>query len=1044
MQYNYFKKSILMLFMLVMVNIDLASAQDIVKAVAAGQVSGKVFNQFRVPIKGVKVTVSKTTETAVTDTNGVFVIAAQKGSVLNLSAKGYNASRYTINRADKIAIQLSDQFLKNPDKLDVLYNTVSTESNLSAVSTIYTNQLTTTPASLYTYALPGQLAGLYTQQQSGFGSPQAGSPTTNSFLVNYVTSRNITTNDNNGQISLQVRGAINAYGYQSQPITIIDGVQRELSSIDPETIESVSVLKDGLSTILLGINSSNAVLLITTKKAQIGKTLISFTAQTAIQQSLGLPTPLPAYQYAYLYNEALQNDGKQPLYTTADFNAYLNHTDPIGHPDVNWFNTILRKNSPMRNYKLNITGGTNIARYSVSLNYLNQEGILNADKSLSYNTNNNLSRYILNSDVNISATKNFNIDLQLFGRVQSIGYPGQGASGFNGIFSSLFGTPNNTYPALNPNGSFGGINVAPYQNNLLAMSQYSGYSTTQNHDILTNLDLNYNMGDYLKGLSLRAKGNFAINSQNYIDRSLQNSVYQYNPDGSYTAYGTTRSQSNSFNNVSNSRYSYAQAAIAYDNSFGKNNFNALLFYDFRSVILTFDLPRLTQNRALQVSYNYDGKYFLTGAVNNSGDDRYPPGHRFGTYYAGGIGWQMGKESFIKDNISWIDSWKWRATYGNTGNGNAEVAGYFGYRKTYDSANGDSYPQGTGYGGGSGYGETNGLVNPNLNPERAHKINVGTDISLFKNKLLITADYFHERYYDLLKARGNSNQLIGAIYPYENLGINLMQGGELTVTHQSHVGDFNYFITGNATLLKTTIVFADELKPLYPWMVKTGNQLTTLYGYQSLGFFQTQQDASTSATTAGYTAKPGDIKYKDQNNDGIIDQNDVVAIGNTKPLIYYGLNFGFNYKGFNVSAILQGVGNNQTIYSQGDITQGFMGKGGFGGAPYGQAYTTILNRWTPETAATATTPRLTLNANSNNGAASTFYLHSANYVRLKNAEVGYTIPHIFTSRLGISSLRFFVNGENLVTIAGYKGLDPEVNGLGYPIQRVYNAGVSIKL
>jgi hypothetical protein len=407
MQYNYLKKSILVLFMLVMIGIDHASAQDTVKTVPAGYVSGKVFNQFKEPLTGVKVAVAKTTDTATTDKNGMFQIPAKKGSVLQITGKGFNAARYTINHADKINIQLSDQFLKTTDKADVLYNTISKDENLGAVSTIYTNQLTTTPASLYTYALPGQLAGLYTRQTSGFSSPQAGSPTTNSFLVNYVTSRNITTNDNNGQISLQVRGAVNAFGSASAPITVIDGVQRELSSIDPETIESVSVLKDGLSNILLGINSSNAVLLVTTKKPQAGRTLISFAAQTAIQQPLGLPTPLPAYQYAYLYNEALQNDGKAPFYTTADFDAYRNHTDPIGHPDVNWFNSILRKNSPMRNYKLNITGGNNIARYSVSLNYLNQAGILQSDPSLSYNTNNNLSRYILNSDINISATKNF-------------------------------------------------------------------------------------------------------------------------------------------------------------------------------------------------------------------------------------------------------------------------------------------------------------------------------------------------------------------------------------------------------------------------------------------------------------------------------------------------------------------------------------------------------------------------------------------------------------------------------------------------------------
>jgi hypothetical protein len=263
----------------------------------------------------------------------------------------------------------------------------------------------------------------------------------------------------------------------------------------------------------------------------------------------------------------------------------------------------------MRNYKLNITGGNNIARYSVSLNYLNQAGILQSDPSCHITLIITLAVISLILISTSAQPKTLLSICNCLAACKVLGYPGQGASGFNNIFSTLFGTPNNAYPIYNPNGSFGGNNQSLYQNNLLAMSQYSGYTLTQNHDILTNLDLKYDMGSYLKGLSLRAKGNFAINSQNFIDRSLQNPVYQYNANGTYNVFGSPRAQSNSFNNVSNSRYSYAQAAIAYDNSFGKNNFNALLFYDFRSIILTYDLPRLIQNRALQVSYNYDGKYF---------------------------------------------------------------------------------------------------------------------------------------------------------------------------------------------------------------------------------------------------------------------------------------------------------------------------------------------------------------------------------------------------------------------------------------------------
>ncbi|TWR24626.1 SusC/RagA family TonB-linked outer membrane protein [Mucilaginibacter achroorhodeus] len=1039
MRFKYCIKSILLTVITCMAVV--AHAQN------TRTIRGVVANQYNVPLKGVTIMVVNTKDTVSTDSKGFFTINAQKGAKLRFKKAGFNVAQFKVGNKDSIAVQLSDQFLKQPTKLDVLYNTVNMDDNLAAVSTVYTNQLTTTPASLYTYALPGQLAGLYTKQNSGFPNPQATSPTNSAFLFNYVGQHNIKSDDNNGQFDLQVRGAVNTFNGAQAPITIIDGVQRELSSIDPETIESVSVLKDGLSTILLGVNSSNAVLLVTTKKAQQGRTVISFTGQYGIQQSLGLPTPIPAYQYAYLINEALQNDGKVPLYSTSDFDAYRNHTDPVGHPDVNWFNTLLRKNAPMRNYKLNITGGSSVARYSVSLSYFNQEGILKTDPSLSFNTNTNLSRYILNSDVSITAAKNFDIDLQLFGRTQTITYPGQGGGIFANLLDRLYGTPNNAYPIYNPNGTFGGRNIDYFSNNLLALSQYSGYTNTQNHDILANVNLKYDMGNTLKGLSLRGKGNFAINSQNYIDRSLQNAVYQFQPaDSSYTAYGNPRTQNNSFNNVSNSRYAYAQGAINYDNSFGKNNVNAMLFYDFRSVVLTYDLPRFFQNRALQLSYNYDNKYYITGTVNNSGDDRYAPGHRFGWYYAGGIGWQMGRESFIKDNLSWINSWKWRASYGNTGNANVDLTGYYSYRSTYDSGKGQPYPQGTAYNTGGGYGEVNGVINPNINPERAQKINIGTDITLFNNTLAITADYYNDKYYDLLRSRGASNLLLGSAYPAENLGINRMTGGELTITHQSHVGDFNYFVTGNASMSSAKQVYFDELKQAYPWMVRTGKPITAIYGYTALGFFQTQQEANTSPTitAGGYKPQAGDIKYKDLNGDGVIDQYDVSAIGGLKPLVYYGLNFGFNYKGFNVSVLLQGVTNRQIAFTQGDITQGFNGKGAFGTLPYGQAYNSILNRWTPETAATATSPRLSAGFNANNSAMSTYYIHSGNYIRLKNAEIGYTLPHSITSKFNVSNLRLFVNGENLLTVSGYKGIDPEVNGAVYPIQRVFNAGVSVKL
>ncbi|RYD89435.1 MAG: SusC/RagA family TonB-linked outer membrane protein, partial [Sphingobacteriales bacterium] len=368
----------LVILMLALVTTGRAQQQDTTAMYVArpGTAGGVVLDEYGKPFMGVKVSVKGKTDMVVTDGVGHFEIAAANNAVLQFMFPNYNVQQVTVKGNRQIVVRLIDTYIKTPEKIDILYGTADANKSLGAISTIYTNQLTTTPATLYTYALPGQLAGLYTQQYSGFNSPPTVGQTKSDFIGNVVQHNNYSANDNS-EFALSLRGQV--------PITIIDGVQREIASLDPESIESVSVLKDGLSNILLGVNSSRGVLLITTKKAVAGTPRISFTAQAGLQSPQGLPTPLPAYQYAYLYNEALQNDGKLPIYSGADVAAYRDHTDPTRHPDVNWYDALLRKNSPMNSYKLNVSGGTNIARYNVSLNYLNQDGMFKTDAASPYN-----------------------------------------------------------------------------------------------------------------------------------------------------------------------------------------------------------------------------------------------------------------------------------------------------------------------------------------------------------------------------------------------------------------------------------------------------------------------------------------------------------------------------------------------------------------------------------------------------------------------------------------------------------------------------------
>lgn len=1027
---SYLKRCLtgFVILMLILVKTGYAAMQDTTARVSTHPdwVSGTVLDEYANPLKGVKVVIKGKTESVITGADGHFEINAAINDLLVFTTPNYNASTITVKGKGAITVRLIDTYIQSPDKINVLYGTKNASDNLGAISTIYTNQLTTTPATLYTSALPGQLPGLFTHQYTGFGAPQTASQTVGDFVGNVVQHNNYSANDN-FEIGLSLRG--------QQPITIIDGVQREISSIDPESIESVSVLKDALSNILMGINSSRGVLLITTKHGRPGAPRISFTAESGTQKPLDLPTPLSAYQYAYLYNEALQNDGKPSLYSADDFNAYRNHTDPIGHPDVNWFKTILRDNSPMTAYKLNVNGGTGVAQYSVSLNYFDQKGMFKTDPSVAYNTNNDLNRYIINSDLSVAVTKKFTVDLQLFGRIQQVTQPG---GGFGSILSDLYSTPNNAYPTRNPNGSFGGTTL--FTNNLLSETEFSGYQRTNSNDVMANLDLNYDLSGVTPGLSFKAKGNLAFESQSLLSRGLMNSAFLFTKDSTYAAVNSPIPQSNNFSSVSSARYSYAQAALNYDRHFGKHNVTGMLMYDTRTAVLNFDLSGVTRNRAAKAGYNYDGKYFVEASVNSSGYSRYPPDHQYGLFYAVGLGWQMGKEDFMKD-ATWVTSWKWRATYGKTGNGNIDNFGYYNFLQTYSKPNGYAYVLGTTRAGIQGF-QDNGLANPFEEWEKARKLDIGTDISLFNDHFKITADYYHDRYYDVMQIRGNSIALLGIQYPYENIGVNLYKGTELTLTYQDHINSFNYFITGNASMQKVTDVFSDEEPQPYPWLKHTGQSPEAIWGLTSLGFFKDADDAAKSATTTGYTAQAGDVKYKDLNNDGVIDQFDQSIIGNNKALLFYGASLGFNYKGFSLSVILQGVANRQLIYNN-NLVNGFGGLGVFGNVYSGQGYDALTGRWTPETANSATLPRLSL-GNPNNGLQSTLYLRSANYMRLKNAEVGYDLPYGWAHRLRLSGIRVFANGENLVTLYGYKGVDPEVYGIAYPMQRVFNAGVTIKL
>ncbi|MFT3948798.1 MAG: SusC/RagA family TonB-linked outer membrane protein [Agriterribacter sp.] len=983
-------------------------------------VSGSVVDEYGRALSGVTIQSKKTSVKTTSDNDGSYHIATQVNDVLELSYPNYKTSTITVRDSSTITItKLTLNTFATPGKTDVLYDTKNNEQILGAVSTIYSNQLSSTPASLYAYALAGRLPGLYTQQNRGW----QGANTTALGQIDvdglfYPNQKGLAAPTDNTEIGMTLRG--------QGPVTIVDGVQRDIYTIDPENIESVTVLKDGLSTILLGQRSSRGVILVTTKKPVSGKPHISLTAQTAIQQPLSLPDPVSAYQYAYLYNEALSNEGKTLGYTEADFQAYRNHSDPYGHPDVNWFNTILKNSSTMSRYSLNVTGGGKSARYAIGLGYLTDNALFQGSNA-AYATNATFKRYTVNSNIDVDVTKDFNVKLQMFARVQEDNQPGGGT---DAIITQMYTTPNNAYPIFNPDGSFGGTQA--FQKNLYAQLTQSGYIEGYTRDISSNLELNYKFDQFVPGLWAKVQSNISVYAANSTNRSAGVPSYKFSVSGTdttYNRYGSISDQVNAFALTYSAQFWYLQGAIGYSRSIGKNNFTIKAFYDRNQSIFNYDLPKTLQNIALAGTYDFNGKYFAEAALNYSGQDYYPPGKQFGLFYAAGLGWNLAKENFIKDNVSWINNLKLRASYGRTGNDNV---GYFTWRESYQlNVVIPTYPIGTNR--ASQYvTQQLSLANPNVTWEKGSKFNAGFDAAFFKNTFLLTLDYYNDRYSDLLQLRGKQSTMIGIAYPMENLGINNYSGVEVQATYQNNIRDFNYAISGNISTQQSKVIFSDEIEQKYDWNKRTGQRVGVEFGYVADGLIQTQQEAETSAAPAGYTLQPGDIKYKDLNDDGVINQYDQKAIGGTKPLVFFGATANISYKGFDISVLFQGVSNRKYLLIDNSFGSGTQ-----------QAYTYTIGRWTPETGTASTFPRLTPGANANNDLWSTYWMRNGNYFRLKNAEIGYSLPFKMVNRLKMTQIRIFAKGLNLFTRAAFNRVDPEVYGQVYPNQRVINFGVNVK-
>ena len=815
-------------------------------------------------------------------------------------------------------------------------------------------------------------------------------------------------------------------------LILVDGFENSFSELVPSEIESVTLLKDASATAIYGLRGANGVLLVKTKRGNNSSLKVNISSQIGFQQASRLPKYLNSNDFAKYYNQAQMNDGLTPVrYSPEDLEAYRTGSDPLYHPDVNWYNEVLSKTSPLYNFNMNFRGGDNTVKYFVLLNAISNDGLLKRTEGLSDNTKNqSYNRYNIRSNIDLNITRQFSAAVTLGINIADKVNPG--GQNTNGLFD-LLGTINpNSFPVYNPNGSFGGNGNF---SNPLGDILETGYWSSNSRNLNAALKLTQKLDAITEGLSV--SGGISFNSY-YIGYSNKNKTYQRYPislgSDSSVVYGSPFGQESSLtgNEGQSSQWrNYTlEGFVNYNRTFGKNQLDVITGYSTESQVITggeqpFVHTGLLGRYTLTNSKKYIGEFSFA----YQGSENFAPGKQYGFFPAGSVGWIISEENFLKNNPV-IKFLKLRTSYGLTGN-DAIGGSRFMYSQYYTNSGGYYW----GIGNTVNYGVTQGpLANPNITWEKESKFNIGLEANL-SNKMDISVDYFNNNRYDILATPNRDvPTYIGVDLPLLNVGEVGNQGFEATLKYNGNSGkNFKYFVELNTWMAKNKILYNSEAQQPNDYMYTTGRTINQPYALVALGFYtQDQIDDPLIAKPTWKNVSPGDIMYKDQNDDNIIDGNDWYPVGYTSiPELSFGLNLGCTFYGFDFSALIQGV-TNRTVYLGSSYFKAFQGSGSISEF--------ALNSWTPETATTATYPRLTTKNDQNNYQTSTFWQRDGSFIKVRNVELGYTFKKVLKSN---SDIRFYLNGTNLLSFDHIKVLDPESMS-GYPAVRTFSFGAKIQL
>jgi TonB-linked SusC/RagA family outer membrane protein len=748
-------------------------------------------------------------------------------------------------------------------------------------------------------------------------------------------------------------------------------------------------------------------------------------------------------------NEALQRANTPVRWTDQELQKFKDGSDPYLYPDVDWTKAIMRKHTYQTINNLSITGGNQIVRYYTNVGFTDQSGMWKNDPANDYSTNERMRRYNFRSNVDVNVTKDLILSLGLGGIIRKGNY---GATGANALLNALRVTPPLSNPILNPDGS-PGASSTQIGNNPWGLATQAGYSTHDLSTIQGTFSANWDLSSTVtKGLSLSGKFAYDHNSASDVDRIKQFEVKRFvgvddqTGEDQYIVYREEQPLGYRIHGSAN-RALYTELQANYSREFGVHAVSGMILFNQRDYVdleagsSIANLPYRRRGIAARGTYSYQNKYLFEFDMGYNGSENFPPGKRFGFFPSVSAGWVLSNESFWGES-NLVNELKLRGSYGKVGND--QIGGErFLYLTTVDARNGQTYAFGNAQTNIKPGIDEMKIGTPNITWETAAKANIGIDMEMLNGKVTLQVDGFHELRTGILLQRRTIPFAAGfnpSSIPYGNLGKvkNIGIDGSLEIKNVTR-GGLYYSFRGDFTYAHNTVLENDEPKPKYDYLSGKGHTIDQPWGLVALGFFKDQKEIDNSPVqTFQSTVIPGDIKYKDINGDNIINAYDIQPIGYPRtPEIMYGFGGTIAYKGFDLSLFFSGV-THTSLYLNGPSIWPFL---------KGQGSYNILkeyydNRWTENNSEHAKYPVTAGDINTNNFRESTVYLKNASYLRLKNAEIGYTLPSSFSDRLAMSKLRIFINSQNVFTWDKLGFINPESDdGIGgYPLLRSFNFGL----